>query len=563
VTVKPTAELFEEIEKRLDIIDEFYSHSELSRTIITLLSQIQDIERIISRMSLGKIFPRDFLAISGSIRSASEIKKELSLTDNEWFRNLSESIPDLFCISDLIDATIRPDPALTPEQGRIVMDGVDPELDRLHSLRSDAKGWIVEYQEEIKLNLGIPTLKVRYNRILGYYIEVSKGQADKIPASYLRKQTLVGNERFTTEKLQKFETDVLSASEKIVEIEDGIIKKLLGEILEKKAEIQKCAESIGDLDFFISLARVAKDRKFTRPVLSENGTMAITDGRHPVVEAYYTKEIFIPNDILFDSEENMIKVITGPNMSGKSTYIRMSAMMQLMAQIGSFVPASSAEISIVDRIFTRIGASDNISRGESTFLVEMNETATILNNATDRSLIVMDEVGRGTSTYDGLSLAWAIVEYIMKFIRAKTLFATHYHELNEMENSFGRVKNFNITIKELDNKVIFLRKFVRGGSEHSFGIHVAKMAGMPPSVVNRANEILAELEKTHKTEVPVKSVADLGTNRSGYQLSFFQLDDPVLEQIKDEIKGIDINNLTPLDALNKLSEIRKLIGLKG
>jgi DNA mismatch repair protein MutS len=379
---------------------------------------------------------------------------------------------------------------------------------------------------------------------------VSKGQADKIPASYLRKQTLVGNERFTTEKLQKFETDVLSASEKIVEIEDGIIKKLLGEILEKKAEIQKCAESIGDLDFFISLARVAKDRKFTRPVLSENGTMAITDGRHPVVEAYYTKEIFIPNDILFDSEENMIKVITGPNMSGKSTYIRMSAMIQLMAQIGSFVPASSAEISIVDRIFTRIGASDNISRGESTFLVEMNETATILNNATDRSLIVMDEVGRGTSTYDGLSLAWAIVEYIMKFIRAKTLFATHYHELTKLSDRKGIV-NYNVLVHESAGGVDFLHKVVPGAADKSYGIHVAKLAGIPKDITQKAQKILERLEKTNKR---ISVEGDSSSPDTGLDL-FNAANHRVIQAIRQ----IDLDKVTPLDALNELSRLKKLI----
>jgi DNA mismatch repair protein MutS len=538
-----------DIEMRLDTVEQFLSNKDLSSAVTESLSFIQDIERIVARMSLGKIFPRDFLAIAGSIRAAFDISKTLSLSDSGLLKENAKNIPDCTDLAHTIESTITEDPALTPEQGRIVKSGVNAELDRLHSLRSDAQTWILEYQEEEKNALGIPTLKVRYNKILGYYIEVSKGQADKVPAHYLRKQTLVGNERFTTEKLQSFETDVLSASEKMVTLENEIITTLLNKILQHRSTLQALASHIGMIDFYLSLAHAAREKRFVRPVINSSGLMKISEGRHPIVETYYTKEVFIPNDILFDSDENRLKIITGPNMSGKSTFIRMAATLQLMGQIGSFVPASSAELPIVDRIFTRIGASDNISRGESTFLVEMNETATILNNATDRSLIIMDEVGRGTSTYDGLSLAWAIVEYILSHINAKTLFATHYHELTKLSDKKGIV-NYTVLVSENAGRVDFLHKVVPGSADKSYGIHVAKLAGIPREITSKAQKILERLEKSNKRLTVEES------NTPQAEVGLFNATN---HRVVQAIKSIDFNSITPLEALNELARIKKLI----
>jgi DNA mismatch repair protein MutS len=539
-----------EIDKRLSTVELFHREKEASKVIAEKISSIQDIERIVSRLSMGKIFPRDFLAIAESVRAAAETAKELISLDNPLSKELAAMIPDCSPLAYDIERTITEDPALTPEQGQIVKTGVNAELDRLHGLRTDAQSWILEYQEEEKNTLGIPTLKVRYNRILGYYIEVSKGQCDKIPAHYLRKQTLVGNERFTTEKLQAFETDVLSASEKIVSLENSIIGDIAKKIIDQRSAIQKLASAVGLVDMYISLAVSAREHRFVKPAINENGEMQIKDGRHPIVESYYTKEVFIPNDILFDGGENRIQLITGPNMAGKSTYIRMAAIIQLMGQTGSFVPAASAELPIVDRIFTRIGASDNISRGESTFLVEMNETATILNNATDRSLIIMDEVGRGTSTYDGLSLAWAIVEYILSHINAKTLFATHYHELTKLADRTGIV-NYTVLVSENAGKVDFLHKVVTGSADKSYGIHVAKLAGIPREITSRAQKILDKLEKNNK-----KLSVEEPSSGGQAELTLFNAAN---HRVVQAVKSIDFNTITPLEALNELARIKKLI----
>ncbi|HEY1405544.1 MAG TPA: DNA mismatch repair protein MutS, partial [Spirochaetota bacterium] len=540
------------IEERLNIIQSCIENHGIVESIREQLSEIQDIERIVSRLSMGKIFPRDFLSLSGSIASATEIKKILQSSGKSLFLNLGESLPDCIDLSVSINKQILDDPALTPDQGRVIRENINEELDRLYSLRSDAKGWIVEYQEQEKEKHGIQTLKVRYNRILGYYIEVSKGQVDKVPADYLRKQTLVGNERYTTETLQKFETDVLSASEKIIEIENQIIQGLVHDILKIKSVLQTLAERIGSIDFYISLSKAAKEHRFVRPEINDDGVFSVTDGRHPIVETYYTREVFIPNDILFDDDANRIKIITGPNMAGKSTYIRMAATIQLLGQIGSYVPATHATISVVDRIFTRIGASDNISRGESTFLVEMNETATILNNATDRSLIIMDEVGRGTSTYDGLSLAWAIVEYLLSFVRAKTLFATHYHELTKLSERNGII-NYNVLVREGVNGVEFLHKVVPGAADKSYGIHVAKLAGIPRDITMKAQKILDKLEKNNK-KINVE-----GDNRSAAAESQMELFNASNHRIIQVIENIDIENLTPVEALNELHRLKKLL----
>ncbi len=540
------------IEERLNLVDFFYQRAELTEEINSSLKTILDMERLISRFSIGKIQPRNFIALKQSLEGAGRIQKILA----EWGINfpdidsLSSSIFDLSGLIQKIDTVIDDEPALTPEHGRVLKSGYLPELDRLYELKSDAKSWILKYQEEEKSRLGINTLRVKYNKILGYYIEISKGQADNAPKEYMRKQTLVGGERFTTTELQKFETDILGASEKIIDIERAEIEKLRLEIIARSREIQDTASVIGYIDFICSLSVAAIHNRFIRPQINENNYISIKAGRHPAVEKYYTKEVFIPNDILLDDTENMIAIITGPNMAGKSTYIRMCAIIQLLAQVGSFVPAESADLSIADRIFTRIGASDNISRGESTFLVEMNETANILNNATERSLIIMDEVGRGTSTYDGLSIAWGVVEYIQRYIRAKTLFATHYHELTQLGSKTGIV-NYNVLVKETLSNVEFLHKVVTGSADKSYGIHVAKLAGLPKTIISRSTKILEKLEKSSSVK---DKLAETGT--SSEQLEIFNASNHVLIQT---LNKIDVESLTPLEAINELYKLKKLI----
>ncbi|MBA7553073.1 DNA mismatch repair protein MutS [subsurface metagenome] len=428
--------------------------------------------------------------------------------------------------------------------------------DILHS----GKNYLIRLQEKESKNTGIPSLKVGFNNVFGYYIEVTNTHKSKVPGEWIRKQTLVNAERYITEELKEYEAKILGAEEKILSLETGLYNDLVNSLMKYIADIQADASVIARLDVLLSFARTAKMKNYTRPVMDDSEVIDIKQGRHPVIEQQLPlDEKYVPNDVYMDNEDQQIIILTGPNMSGKSALLRQTALIVLLAQMGSFIPAASTRIGLVDKIFTRVGASDNISLGESTFMVEMNEAASILNNLSSRSLLLLDEIGRGTSTYDGISIAWAMVEYIHEQPRAKakTLFATHYHELNEMEASFSRVRNFNVSIKELENKIIFLRKLKRGGSEHSFGIHVARMAGMPKSVVSRANEILVELEQSHVKNSLTKPVADLASNREGFQLSFYQLDDPVLKQIRDEIAGLDVDNLTPVEALNKLNEIKK------
>lgn len=540
------------IDERLEMVDYFCQRPDLIEEIALLLKEILDMERILSRFTIGKIQPRNFIALKQSITASMKIKKIIQncSMDSALLAPLHEGFSELSGLAELIEKTIDNNPALSPEHGRVIRQGYRPELDKLYELKSDSKKWILEFQENEKTRLGINTLRVKYNRILGYYIEISKGQSDRAPNEYFRKQTLVGAERYTTEELRKFETDILGASDRIMEIEKQEIEALRLRIIEKSRDIQETAVCVGYMDFICSLSTSAILNRFIKPEINEHNYISIKNGRHPVVERYYTKEIFIPNDILLDDESNIINIITGPNMSGKSTYIRMCAILQLMAQAGSFIPAEHADLSIADRIFTRIGASDNISRGESTFLVEMNETANILNNATERSLIIMDEVGRGTSTYDGLSIAWAVVEYILRYIKAKTLFATHYHELTQLGNRHGIV-NYNVLVKETISSVEFLHKVVTGSADKSYGIHVAKLAGLPKNIITRAAKILERLEskKTDKTSISEQEI-------SSEQLEIFNASNHIIMQT---LEKIDIDNITPVEAINELHKLKKLI----
>ncbi|MCX8122674.1 MAG: DNA mismatch repair protein MutS [Spirochaetes bacterium] len=536
------------IESRYDIISYLIKNITLLKEIQDRLSQIHDIERLVSRFSLKKHYNRDFIALQQSIEAAYQIYVLLQQHPDELFNMLGTISDSLHELSNKIKNTIVENPPLSSEQGRVIKEGVNAELDRLYTLKTDARQWLLNYQEEEKKRLDIPTLKVRYNKVIGYYIEVSKGQTAKVPQDYFRKQTLINAERYTTQTLQKFETDVLQSTDRIIEIENEILDSIVNTIIENKLQIQELAYNIGILDMFCSLASAAHQHNYVRPLLNDEGIIDIKAGRHPVVEKFYIKEPFVPNDIFLDTANNVIAIITGPNMSGKSTYIRMAAIIQLMAQIGSFIPAQSANVCIVDRIFTRIGASDNIARGESTFLVEMNETAIILNNATDKSLVIMDEIGRGTSTYDGMAIAWAVVEYIANYIKAKTLFATHYHELTKI-NKKGIV-NYTVMVKESINGVEFLHKVVPGAADKSYGIHVATLAGIPKPVTVKANKILEKLEKSSRIDAMTKAPDNED------QLEIFQV---IHHRLVQALKDINIENLTPLEALNEIARLKRLI----
>ena len=540
------------IEERLNMVEFFYNRPDLAEEIASVLKGIYDMERILSRFTLGRMQTRNFISLKQSLSAATKLKKILAdhEVNSTGIASVTGDMPDMGSLAEKIHLTISDDPALSPEHGRVIREGFIPELDEIYELKTSAKNWMLRYQEEEKIRLGANTLKVKYNKILGYYIELSKNQASAVPADYLRKQTLVGSERYTTEKLQKFESDILSASDRIIEIEKNEIEKLRLEVIKEQRDIQKTASAVGYLDFICSLASAAVRNRYVKPSINENNYLSVKGGRHPVVEKYYTREVFIPNDIHLDDDEKIISIITGPNMSGKSTYIRMCAIIQLLAQTGSFIPAESADVFIADRIFTRIGASDNISRGESTFLVEMNETAGILNNATHRSLIIMDEVGRGTSTYDGLSIAWAVVEYILRYIKAKTLFATHYHELTDLGSKKGIV-NFNVLVKETINNVEFLHKVVPGSADKSYGIHVAKLAGLPGNVISRSTRILEKLEKNSSSR---KRGADESGNAE--QLEIFNASNHLIVQA---LRSMNPDNMTPIDAINELNRLKKMI----
>ncbi len=542
----------DEIEKRLDTVRLFYESAGLTRDVQERLDGVYDIERLLARFVIGRSTPRDYLALSSSIHAAADVSGLLAGLSHDLCARIRTAADDGEALAADIGAVIDDNPALSPEHGRVVRQGRSAELDRLYDLKKDAKTWIVEYQEDEKKRLGIPTLKVKYNRVLGYYIEVSKGQSSRVPSDYFRKQTLVGAERYTTERLQSFESDILGASQKIIALETAELAKLHSGVLAHRPMLQSLAVALGEVDFFCSLAVAALENRFVRPTFNDGGMMNISGGRHPIVEKYYTKEVFIPNDIHMDDAGDFIKIITGPNMSGKSTYIRMAAIIQLMAQTGSYVPAASADLPIADRIFTRIGASDNISRGESTFLVEMNETALILNNATAKSLIVMDEVGRGTSTFDGLSIAWAVVEYILRFVRAKTLFATHYHELTRLGGRQG-IANYNVMVKEHMGGVDFLHRVVPGAADKSYGIHVARLAGIPREITARAQKILERMEKTNRAGNAPGAGEE---NDSAEQLEMFNAANHLVVQA---IRAVNIDTLTPLDAINELNRLKKLV----
>jgi DNA mismatch repair protein MutS len=549
------------INDRLDIVEYFDSNQSFNIEVADLIRQIGDLERLVSKVAVSRINPREVVQLKRALMAVEPLRDLCSKSGCQPLALISEQMNPCKSISERIEKELTTEPPVQVNRGNVIAKGVSPELDELRDILYNSKDYLAGLQSRESARTGISSLKVSFNNVFGYYIEVRNTHKDKVPPEWIRKQTLVNAERYITEELKEYESKILGAEEKITTIETRLFNDLVLAILEYILPIQMNSSLIARLDCLHSFAVVSAENDYVRPVLNDSKVIDIKDGRHPVIEKQLPPgESYIPNDVRLDTEDQQIIILTGPNMSGKSALLRQTALIVLLAQTGCFVPAREANTGIVDKIFTRVGASDNISLGESTFMVEMNETASILNNLSDRSLILLDEIGRGTSTYDGISIAWAIVEYLHENkCRAKTLFATHYHELNEMENSFSRVRNYCVSIKEFNNKVIFLRKLKRGGSEHSFGIHVARMAGMPKSVVNRADEILRELEQGHEKQELAKPVADIAGHREGMQLSFFQLDDPVLKQIRDEILDLDIDNLTPVEALNKLYSIKKFL----
>ena len=553
------------INERLDVVEYFFREPDFKDFIEEQLHRIGDLERIVSKAAVGRISPREVVQLKVALQAIEPIKNACLNADNESLRRIGEQLNLCASIRDRIAKEIKNDPPLLINKGGVIAEGVSDELDELRRIAYSGKDYLLQIQQRESEMTGIPSLKIAYNNVFGYYIEVRNAHKDKVPAEWIRKQTLVNAERYITQELKEYEEKILGAEEKILVLETRLYNDLVLALSDFIPAIQINATQIARLDCLLSFANVARANKYIRPVVADDDVMDIRQGRHPVIEKQLPLgERYIANDVYLDTEEQQIIIITGPNMAGKSALLRQTALITLLAQVGCFVPAESAHIGLVDKIFTRVGASDNISVGESTFMVEMNEAADILNNLSPRSLVLFDELGRGTSTYDGISIAWAIVEHIHehKKARARTLFATHYHELNDMEEQFSRIKNYNVSVKEVDNKVIFLRKLERGGSEHSFGIHVAKMAGMPKTIVKRADEILRQLEAENRQEgissghkaAPSKQQAG-----NGVQLSFFQLDDPVLCQIRDEILNLDVNNLTPLEALNKLNDIKRIV----
>jgi DNA mismatch repair protein MutS len=555
----------EPINKRLDVVELFLKNPEIKEVIDEHLRQIGDLERLISKVAVGRINPREVVQVKHALNAIIPIKQACAAVTNVALNRFSEQLNHCDLIREKIQKEIISDPPTAINKGRVIANGISQELDDLREIAYSGKDFLAKIQKRESDRCGIPSLKISFNNVFGYYIEVRNTHKDKVPTDWIRKQTLVSAERYITEELKEYETKILGAEDKIQTLETKIFTDLVFALSEYISAIQLNSNILAQIDCLLSFAVCANSYGYFRPEINDSNTINIKSGRHPVIEHQLPiGESYISNDVLLDQEEQQIIIITGPNMAGKSALLRQTALIVLLAQMGSFVPAECAEIGFVDKIFTRVGASDNISLGESTFMVEMNEAASILNNVSDRSLILFDELGRGTSTYDGISIAWSVVEHLHEHPRAKakTLFATHYHELNEMEGAFARVKNFNVSIKEVGNKVIFLRKLVRGGSNHSFGIHVAGMAGMPKSVIKRAEQILVKLESGREKGSLAKPLGEIREKREGMQLSFFQLDDPVLKQIRDEIAGLDINNLTPIEALNKLNEIKKLTGLK-
>ena len=554
------------IEERLDVVDYFFREPEFRQTIDEQLHRVGDLERIVSRAATGRVSPREVVQLRVALEAVAPIKTACLCAKNDALKRLGDRMALCENIRDRIAREVVADAPLLVQKGGIIRDGVDDELDELRRIAYSGKDYLLQIQNREAEQTGIQSLKIGYNNVFGYYLEVRNTYKDRVPPEWVRKQTLAQAERYITQELKEYEEKILGAEDKILSIEARLFAELVQAVQAFIPQIQTNASLLAYLDGLLSFAKTAEEHRYVRPVVDDSDVIDIRQGRHPVIETELPiDDPYVPNDILLDQERQQIVIITGPNMAGKSALLRQSALIVLMAQIGCFVPAESARIGLVDKIFTRVGASDNISLGESTFMVEMNEASNILNNVTPRSLVLFDELGRGTSTYDGISIAWAIVEYLHEQpkARARTLFATHYHELNEMEKNFSRIKNYNVSVREIDGKVIFLRKLVRGGSEHSFGIHVAEIAGMPRSIVKRANVILKQLESENaQVGKAGRPISDITDSREGMQLSFFQLDDPVLCQIRDEILGLDINNLTPMEALNKLNDIKKIVSGK-
>ena len=551
-----------QINERLDMVEYFFREPEFKQLIEEQLHLIGDLERIISKVAVGRVNPRELVQLKTALQAIEPIKRACEKARSDSMRRIGEQLNVCEGMRDRIAREIKADPPVLLNKGGVIADGVNAELDELRHIAFSGKDYLLQIQQRESELTGIPSLKIGYNNVFGYYIEVRNTHKDKVPPEWIRKQTLANAERYITQELKEYEEKILGAEDKILTLENKLYAELVAALAEYIPTIQVDANQIARLDCLLSFANAAAAFRYVRPVIDDSDVLDIRQGRHPVIERQMpVGENYIANDVLLDSHSQQIIIITGPNMAGKSALLRQTALITLMAQIGSFVPADSARIGLVDKIFTRVGASDNISVGESTFMVEMNEASNILNNLSPRSLVLFDELGRGTSTYDGISIAWAIVEYIHEHPKAKarTLFATHYHELNEMEKSFARIKNYNVSVKEVRNKVIFLRKLEPGGSEHSFGIHVAQMAGMPKSIVRRAGEILKQLERDNRQQGIAHSTPTAESHTGGMQLSFFQLDDPVLCQIRDELLHLDVNNLTPLEALNKLNDIKKIL----
>ena len=552
------------INERLDVVDYLFREPDFRECINEQFHRIGDLERIISKVAVGRVSPREVVQLKNALMAIQPVKTACLYAKSDTLKRIGEQLNLCESLRDRIEKEIQPDPPQLVNKGDVIALGFNQELDDLRSIRDNGKQYLLEIQEKEIAQTGITSLKIGFNNVFGYYLEVRNTFKDKVPENWIRKQTLAQAERYITPELKEYEEKILGADEKILALETQLYMELVQDMQEFIPQIQINANLIAHLDCLLSFMKVSQMQRYVRPVVDDSEVIDILQGRHPVIETQLPiGEQYVPNDVLLDTEHQQIMMITGPNMAGKSALLRQTALIVLLAQIGCFVPAERARIGMVDKIFTRVGASDNISLGESTFMVEMTEASNILNNVTPRSLVLFDELGRGTSTYDGISIAWAIVEYLHEHSRAqaRTLFATHYHELNEMEKNFPRIKNFNVSVKQVDGKIIFVRKLEKGGSEHSFGIHVAEIAGMPRSIVKRANIILKELEKDNSQvgSVGKAAVERLDQSREGVQLSFFQLDDPVLTQIRDEILGLDVNNLTPVEALNKLNDIKKIV----
>jgi DNA mismatch repair protein MutS len=552
------------VSERLDAVEHLLNHTDVHELLTDRIREMGDLERVISKAAVGRISPREMVCLKQALIALVDVKTTCEQKTDPFLHRIGEQINLCSSIRERIGREIVTEPPAQLGKGGVIAPGVSAELDELKTIMHSGKNYLMDLQQREAERTGITSLKVSFNNVFGYYIEVRNTHKDKVPTDWIRKQTLVSAERYITEELKEYEAKILGAEEKVIALEQQLFEQLVISLGEYIASVQLNASLVGQLDCLLSFATCAKEYNYSKPQVNNTDIIDIKLGRHPVIERMLPPgEEYVANDVLLDNDNQQVMMITGPNMSGKSALLRQTALIVLLTQIGSFVPAQAASIGMVDKIFTRVGASDNISQGESTFMVEMQEAASILNNLTGKSLILLDEIGRGTSTYDGISIAWAMAEFIHENAigRAKTLFATHYHELNEMEKTFPRIKNYNVSIKEMDNRVIFLRKLVAGGSEHSFGIHVARMAGMPPSVVKRANDILQQMEASGAKGSLHKPVEDLASHREGYQLSFFQLDDPVLKQIRNQLAKLDVNNLTPIEALNKLNDIKRITGL--